>query len=56
MVLDGRNEQNDPKFIRENVRLAQPFGYMYAYTNHIGVQRDVMTGLLVGESMLGIKS
>lgn len=45
--LDGSNEKNDPKYIRENVRLAQPFGYMYAYTGHIGVQRDVMAGLLV---------
>ncbi|CUN53366.1 MULTISPECIES: NPCBM/NEW2 domain-containing protein [Clostridium] len=52
--LDGRNEQNDPKFIRENVRLAQPFGYMYAYTNHIGVQGDVMTGLLVGDPGWGL--
>ena len=52
--LDGRNEQNDPKYIRENVRLAQPYGYMYAYTNHIGVQRDVMTGLLVGEPGWGL--
>ncbi len=52
--LDGSNEQNDPKYIRENVRLAQPFGYMYAYTNHIGVQGDVMTSLLVGEPGWGL--
>ena len=52
--LDGRNEQNDPKYIRENVRLAQPFGYMYAYTNHIGVQRDVMAGLLISEPGWGL--
>lgn len=45
--LDGSNEKNDPKYIRENVRLAQPYGYMYAYTNHIGVQRDVMTNHLI---------
>ena len=45
--LDGSSEQNDPKYIRENVRLAQPYGYMYAYTNHIGVQSDVMTSLLI---------
>ncbi|MGG7059302.1 NPCBM/NEW2 domain-containing protein [Clostridium tertium] len=44
--LDGSNEQNDPKYIRENIRLAQPFAYMYAYTNHIGVGRDVMSGAL----------
>ena len=52
--LDGSNEQNDPKYIRENVRLAQPFGYMYAYTNHIGVQRDVMAGLLIREPGWGL--
>ncbi|MBP8313809.1 discoidin domain-containing protein, partial [Clostridium neonatale] len=34
--LDGSSEQNDPKYIRDNVRLAQPFGYMYSYNNHIG--------------------
>ena len=45
--LDGSSEQNDPKYIRENVRLAQPFGYMYAYTNHIGVQGDVMANHLI---------
>lgn len=45
--LDGSNEQNDPKYIRENVRLAQPFGYMYAFTGHIGVQGDVMANHLI---------
>lgn len=45
--LDGSNEQNDPKYIRENVRLAQPYGYMYAYTNHIGVRGDVMANHLI---------
>ena len=45
--LDGSSEQNDPKYIRENVRLAQPFGYMYSYTNHIGVLSDVMANHLV---------
>ncbi|QGM29526.1 DUF5011 domain-containing protein [Bacillus sp. N3536] len=48
--LDGSNEKNDPKYIRENIRLAQPFGYMYAYTNHIGVQGDVMESMLVPDS------
>ncbi|VYT63202.1 DUF5011 domain-containing protein [Clostridium tertium] len=52
--LDGSNEQNDPKYIRENVRLAQPFGYMYAYTNHIGVQSDVMASLLIREPGWGL--
>ena len=45
--LDGSSEKNDPKYIRENVRLAQPFGYMYAGAGHIGVQRDVMANHLV---------
>ena len=45
--LDGSSINNDPKKIRENVRLAQPFGYMYAYSNHIGVQGDVMANHLI---------
>ena len=45
--LDGSSEQNDPKYIRENVRLAQPFAYMYAYSNHIGVLGDVMANHLI---------
>ena len=45
--LDGSSEQNDPKYIRENVRLAQPFGYMYAGAGHIGVQGDVMANHLI---------
>ncbi len=45
--LDGNNLNDDPKYIRENVRLAQPYGYMYAAGDHTGVQGDVMTSLLV---------
>lgn len=45
--LDKSDIKNDPMYIRENVRLAQPFGYMYAYSGHIGVQRDVMTNHLI---------
>ena len=52
--LDRSNEKNDPKYIRENVRLAQPFGYMYAAYGHIGVQGDTMTGLLVHEPGWGL--
>lgn len=44
--LDGNNEYDDPKYIRENVRLAQPWGYMYAAAGHIGVQGDVMEKFL----------
>ena len=35
--LDGSSLQHDVKYTRENIRLAQPFGYMYAAGNHIGV-------------------
>src|SRR5699024_3581710 len=45
--LDGRDEKHDPKKIRDNIRLAQPFGYMYSISGHIGVQGDVMANLLV---------
>ncbi|MFJ7736951.1 NPCBM/NEW2 domain-containing protein [Lysinibacillus sp. NPDC097287] len=45
--LNASDESNDPKLIRDNVRLAQPFGYMYAYTDHIGVQGDVMANHLI---------
>ena len=45
--LDGSSINNDPKKIRENVRIAQPFGYMYAASGHIGVQGDVMANHLV---------
>lgn len=45
--LDGSNEQNDPKYIRENIRIAQPYAYMYAAGNHIGVGRDVLASALV---------
>ena len=44
--LDGSSINHDPKQIRENVRLAQPYGYMYAAGSHTGVQRDVMANLL----------
>ena len=52
--LDGSNEKNDPKYIRENVRLAQPYGYMYASGSHIGVQRDVMASILTDASGWGL--
>ncbi len=44
--LDGSNTKNDVKYTRENIRLAQPFGYMYAAGSHIGVQGDVMVSML----------
>ncbi|WP_052676045.1 M60 family metallopeptidase [Paenibacillus sp. IHBB 10380] len=38
--LDGRSEIHDPKLIRENIRLMQPWGYMYAAGDHVGIQRE----------------
>ncbi|MGL6106321.1 NPCBM/NEW2 domain-containing protein [Romboutsia sp.] len=44
--LDGSSEVHDPKYIKEHIRLAQPFGYMYAWVDHVGVQKDVMSSML----------
>ena len=52
--MDGRNEKNDIKYTRENIRLAQPFGYMYAAGGHIGVQRDVMSVMLTSVGGWGV--
>lgn len=52
--LDGRNEQNDINYTRENIRLAQPFGYMYAASGHIGVQGDVMVSMLTSVGGWGV--
>ena len=43
--MDGSSIKNDIKYTRENIRLAQPFGYMYAASGHIGVQSDVMVSM-----------
>lgn len=51
--IDGSDEKNDIKYTRENIRLAQPFGYMYAAGSHIGVQRDVMSSVLLGNNIAG---
>lgn len=45
--LDARSEKHDPKLIRENVRLAQPYSYMYAWVDHIGTLDDVVSDILV---------
>ena len=34
--FDESHEIHDVKYTRENIRLAQPFGYMYAAGTHIG--------------------
>lgn len=52
--LDGSNENNDIKYTRENIRLAQPFGYMYAASGHIGVQGDVMVSMLTTVGSWGV--
>lgn len=52
--LDGSNENNDIKYTRENIRLAQPFGYMYAAGGHIGVQGDVMVSMLTSVGSWGV--
>ena len=52
--IDGRSEKHDIKYTRENIRLAQPFGYMYAAGGHIGVQRDVMSSILTSVGDWGV--
>ena len=36
--LDGRSNSHDPKRIRENIRVMQPWGFMYAAYSHTGIQ------------------
>jgi len=45
--LDRSSLVNDPGYIRENVRLAQPFGALYAAGNHVGIQRSHVASFLV---------
>lgn len=45
--LDASSEAHDPKYIRENVRLAQPYAYMYAAGDHIGTLDDVVANHLI---------
>ncbi|AMO85729.1 NPCBM/NEW2 domain protein [Solibacillus isronensis B3W22] len=40
--LDVSSEVHDPKYIRENIRLMQPYGAMYAAGNHTGIQRGTV--------------
>ncbi|MEO4054442.1 NPCBM/NEW2 domain-containing protein [Solibacillus sp. CAU 1738] len=51
--LDARSEKHDPKLIRENVRLAQPYSYMYAAGDHIGTLDDVVASILVPIEEIG---
>ena len=40
--LDGSSKTHDPKLIRENIRLMQPYGAMYAAGSHTGIQRGTV--------------
>ncbi|WP_315792591.1 NPCBM/NEW2 domain-containing protein [Paenibacillus sp. BIC5C1] len=44
--LDGRNVNHDPKLIRENIRLMQPYGAMYAAGDHTGIQAETVALML----------
>ena len=43
--LDSSDDVHDPKNLKEHIRLMDPWGYMYAASDHIGVQENVMTSL-----------
>ncbi len=36
--LDGSSEVHDPKKLKEHVRVMQPYGFLYAYVCHVGIQ------------------
>lgn len=44
--LDGRSENHDPRLIRENIRLMQPYGAMYAAGDHTGIQAETIPLML----------
>ncbi|WP_422658835.1 NPCBM/NEW2 domain-containing protein [Paenibacillus sp. EC2-1] len=44
--LDGRDTNHDPKRIRENIRLMQPYGAMYAAGDHTGIQAGTVSQML----------
>ncbi|MEF3353621.1 NPCBM/NEW2 domain-containing protein [Paenibacillus sp. GYB006] len=44
--LDGSSETNDPKLMRENIRLMQPYGAMYAAGDHTGIQNGTVALML----------
>lgn len=44
--LDGSSETNDPKRMRENIRLMQPYGAMYAAGDHTGIQNGTVAVML----------
>ncbi|URN95719.1 MAG: NPCBM/NEW2 domain-containing protein [Candidatus Pristimantibacillus lignocellulolyticus] len=44
--FDGSSILHDPKLIRENIRLMQPFGAMYAAGDHTGIQMGTVSTML----------
>ncbi|MGL6058717.1 MAG: NPCBM/NEW2 domain-containing protein, partial [Culicoidibacterales bacterium] len=44
--LDGSRPEHDPKALKEHVRVMQPYGFLYAYTTHVGIQRGHATAVL----------
>ncbi len=52
--IDGSELIHDAKYIRDNIRLAQPYAAMYAAGNHIGVQNNAMVSLLTSVGTWGI--
>ncbi|OAB40643.1 hypothetical protein PMSD_01720 [Paenibacillus macquariensis subsp. defensor] len=46
--LDGSSEIHDAKLIRENIRLMQPYGAMYAAGDHTGIQGGTV-GTMLGD-------
>ncbi|MGL5550608.1 MAG: NPCBM/NEW2 domain-containing protein, partial [Culicoidibacterales bacterium] len=44
--LDGSSEIHDPKYLKEHIRLMQPFGSLYAHTHHIGIQNNHTASVL----------
>ncbi|OAO89131.1 hypothetical protein AXX17_ATUG04160 [Arabidopsis thaliana] len=44
--LDSSSRNHDPKLIRENIRLMQPFGAMYAAGDHTGIQAGTVATML----------
>lgn len=51
--FDGSSEVNTPKNIKEHMRLAQPFGAMYAAGDHVGVQKSAMSSMLNPSAIKG---
>lgn len=44
--LDGSSEVNDRKALKEHVRVMQPYGFLYAYTTHVGIQTGHASAVL----------